>query len=166
MLFDTEMSELTSDVPVNEPISLPKKRGRKKKQITSQDQAMMFEMASNGATDKQIYEAIGMSHNCFYQRLDEKNELKELLISARKVPGEALSGKMFELGMDGNVNAAKLWFMRNEKDFNRRDVNVSGEITHTIYEEKLALIDTLNAIDGEAVEVPEPLQIEDRSRDG
>ena len=66
---------------------------------------IITESAQNGCTQMQIAKALGVSTVTFNLWKERHPELREALVAGRGVEHDRLVGKLFDLGMKGNVTA-------------------------------------------------------------
>ncbi len=66
---------------------------------------IITESSQNGCTEVQIAKALGVSTVTFNQWKERYPELRDALVAGRRVEHDRLVGKLFDLGMKGNVTA-------------------------------------------------------------
>lgn len=120
-----------------------KKRGRPPKKPTPKILEQVTSLASRGLHDYEIAIGIGWNKSEFSSKKSEYPELTEAIEEGRAIARANMINAVYEMGLKGNINAAKYWL--NNKDpenwKDRREVGVENLTPREISEEEMEQMD-------------------------
>lgn len=88
------------------------KRGKKPRPITKQDISQAKKLAQVGCTDEQIFNALGVSRNYFYQKIKENDDFNDAIKQGRAQGVAMIANRHFEAALNGNIKAQQFFLSR------------------------------------------------------
>jgi len=86
--------------------------GRKPRKLTDKDIEQVKSMAGIGCTDKQIFDALGVSRDYFYKKKRELKEFNDAILQARANGIAKIANVHFKAAMEGDVKAMQFVLSR------------------------------------------------------
>ena len=91
-------------------------RGRKLIEITPDMIAQAKTMAAAGCNDKQIYQALGMSHDTFYKKKKNITEFSDAIDQSRAQGIAVIANAHYQAARNGNIKAQQ-FFLKTRAGF-------------------------------------------------
>lgn len=91
-------------------------------------------MAGRGLTQEQIARNLGYHPSTFYVKKAQQAEISEAIQRGRAASIEQVSNVAYEKALEGDVPMVRYWLNNMSKGQwrEKHDVEVSGEVSHTI----------------------------------
>ncbi len=120
-------------------VQVPKKFGRPKFKVTAKVIEKTFVLACKGLADYQIAAGLGIHRDTLIEKKKEYSDFSDAIREGRGVAGANMVNSMFEMGINGNFNAAKYWLNNKDQENwrDKREFKIENDLPREISQEEM-----------------------------